>query len=75
MTHKEFNKRFKEYMLPSVVSFFEKDGIPDKPARREEYNNYMDSLHRDGLITDKQVNKWCMPELLETCKIKKICQK
>jgi len=32
-------------------------GIPrnDKPALREAFNNWLDSLHRDGTVTDYQV--------------------
>lgn len=31
-------------------------GIPphDKPALREAFNNWLDSLHRDGTVTDYQ---------------------
>jgi ABC-type amino acid transport substrate-binding protein len=33
-------------------------GIPrgDKPALREAFNNWLDSLHRDGGVTDYQAH-------------------
>ena len=33
----------------------------DPIAKREAFNNFLDSLHRDGLITDHQVNNWSNP--------------
>lgn len=33
----------------------------DYPACREAWHTFVDSLHRDGLITDQQVNTWCNP--------------
>lgn len=29
----------------------------DKPALREAFNVWLDSLHRDGTVTDYQVNR------------------
>ena len=42
MTNQEFNNYFKMEILPLIAKQYEQDGIPDKPARREEYNNLMD---------------------------------
>lgn len=61
MKHSEFNEHFKENVLPVIQKAFESDGIRDIPARCEAYNNEMDSFHKDGLITDKQVNNWVIP--------------
>ena len=58
MTQKEFNQDFKTNILPSVIA---RCGKNDKPAIREAYNNYSDSLCKDGLITTKQYNNWCTP--------------
>ena len=62
MTHAEFNKYFKINILPQIKETFEKDGIIDIPARCEAYNNEMDHLFKDGQITEKQVNNWCIPD-------------
>jgi hypothetical protein len=43
---------------------YEQDGIIDVPERCEAYNNEMDAFHRNGEITDKQVNNWCIPDSL-----------
>lgn len=31
----------------------------DIPALNMAFNDWTDSLHRDGQITDKQYNTWC----------------
>jgi hypothetical protein len=33
----------------------------DKIGLREEWHNFVDSLHKDGHITDRQVNTWVCP--------------
>lgn len=33
----------------------------DKPAARQAWVMYVDSLHRDGLITDRQAETWDNP--------------
>jgi hypothetical protein len=37
---------------------FRKD---DKPALRESWNNFTDSLCKDGMITEHQYNTWTHP--------------
>ncbi len=66
MTQKEFNNYFKMEILPLIAKRFETDGIPDRPARREEYNNLMDSWQKDGIISEEDANEWCIPDTLET---------
>ena len=51
MTHKEF---LKHHILPYCVK-------NDKPANRQLYNDTKDRLCRDGLITEKQADKWVYP--------------
>ena len=71
MKQSEFNHYFKTEVLPSIAKQYEEDGIPDRPARREAYNNEIDNSHRSGQITDSQVRLWCMPDELETIILKK----
>ena len=66
MTKLEFDKYFKMEILPIIADKYEKDGIPEKPARREAYNNETDYLCKDGQITEKQYNEWCITDSLET---------
>ena len=35
--------------------------VNDKVALRESWNNYTDSLCKDGLITERQYNTWTQP--------------
>jgi hypothetical protein len=44
--------------LPLVQSVLEDDGIPDWPGRREAWNNWTDSLCKDGQISDWQYANW-----------------
>lgn len=66
MTKREFDEMFKMEVLPLIAEKYESDGIPDRPARREEYNNLVDSYCKDKLITDNQADKWCITDSLET---------
>jgi hypothetical protein len=68
MTQSEFNKYFKNEILPIIARKYETDGIPDKIARREAYNNSTDDFCKNGLITEKQYNNWCISNSLENTK-------
>ncbi len=41
-----------------VLPFTKKD---DKPFNRQLFNDTKDMLHKDGMITDKQVYNWVYP--------------
>jgi hypothetical protein len=47
--------------LPSVREVYETDGVPDYPARSESWSNYVDNLHREGLVSDHQAKTWSQP--------------
>lgn len=47
-------QRFDEEVLPHVREHYEQDGEPDFVARSEEFNNWTDSLCKDGEITEWQ---------------------
>ena len=55
MTKDEALRNFRETVLPYIRQRYEQDRI-DHVARRIAWNDYVDALHRDGLITDKQAN-------------------
>lgn len=68
ITKEQFDQDFKMNDLQAVANQYEKDGIPDRPARREAYNNKVDFYQKDGLISEKKANKWCITDSLETTK-------
>lgn len=68
LTQTEVNHYFKQITLEQIAKEYEQDGVPDKPARREAYNNLLDNLHKHGRISDEDVNEWCIPDELETTK-------
>ena len=49
-------------ILRYVEKQHEQDGIPDWPARREAWNNWTDSLCKDGQISDWQYENWSQPK-------------
>ena len=49
LTLKQVEKDFADFILPEIPK-------NDKVAKREAWNNYLDSLNKDGLLTDKQTD-------------------
>ena len=66
MTKKELDKLFSTNVLPYIRKQEQRYKVgrvfKDIPLRCEEYNYLMDSLHRDGELTDKQASTYCIPE-------------
>ncbi len=61
-----YNKRqvlelFKSEVLPFIRNQYETDRRIDYPARREAWNNFTDSLHKDRLISNFAYNNWACP--------------
>ena len=50
-----YNKFLRDYVTPHVKK-------KDKPYNRQLFNNTLDMLHKNGLITDYQVNNWIHPK-------------
>lgn len=69
MSKSDFIEYFKSNILPSIAKRFEKNGTPDKPARREAWNDAIDGLIKDGKIS-KIAGDWTIPRELETKKLK-----
>jgi len=63
MTKEEAVAEFKEYVLPQVRAQYERDGVPDWPARREAWNNFTDALQKEGRITARQYDTWDHPSI------------
>jgi hypothetical protein len=51
----EARKEFKLYVQPYVV---ERYGSKDIPALNLAFNEWIDSLYQDGIITERQVMTW-----------------
>jgi len=56
---------FNESILPNLQRQYEQDGVPDIPARSEEWNNWTDSLCKSGIISDWQYANWSHPQTCE----------
>jgi len=60
----QVDSSFINFLLPEIKQQYEQDNIKDIPARCEAYNNYVDHLQKAGEITEKQANKYCIPNHL-----------
>ena len=66
LTKRQFEEMFREEVMPYLVER-EREGFPDKPARREAWNNTIDSYIRDRTLPEAAGN-WAHPRWLETWK-------
>lgn len=69
LTKRQFEEMFREEVLPHVVERYEQDGIPDKPARREAWNDTVDAYIRDRTLPEAAGN-WTHPRWLKTLRLK-----
>lgn len=61
MTKVQFDKQFKENVMPGL-----KEEYPnDKTAWRTVYNDEIDILSRNGIISENQAKKWTHPKFLK----------
>jgi len=65
MTKRELDKYFAQHILPSIQKqerqYLTNRSYKDIPLRCEAYNNLLDSLCREGQLTDKQASTYCIP--------------
>jgi len=66
MTNKHMTKEqalsiFKQEILPNLLRKEEENGIKDIPARRFEWHCFIDSLCKNGEITQRQYDTWGSP--------------
>ena len=61
MTKAQALDEWRGRILPAVKHYYEQDGKPDYPARREAWNNWTDGLCKDGEITQRQCETWLHP--------------
>ena len=59
--HSQAVETFNRFILPLVQQGMEQDGEPDWPARCETWNNWTDSLCKDGEISEWQYANWSHP--------------
>lgn len=69
MTKSQFEAMFREDILPHIVAK-ERSGFPDKPGRREAWNNTIDSYIKDRVLPEAAGN-WTHPRWLETAQSKR----
>ena len=60
--HAQAVENFNDFILPIVKQGMEQDGEPDYIARSEAWNNWTDSLCKDGQISDWQYENWTHPD-------------
>jgi len=52
----EIAGRYEDEILPHVKAAHEQDGIVDRPARREAWCNFIDSLNKSGELTEYEAH-------------------
>jgi hypothetical protein len=69
MTKRQFEEMFREEILPGLIEHEQQrgSGFPDKPGRREAWNNMVDSYIRDRQLPESAGN-WGHPRWLETAR-------
>ncbi len=65
MTWEQACEQFESEVFPYAQAQYEQDGVPDWPARREAWNNWTDSLCKNGQISDWQYANWSHSPLCE----------
>jgi len=45
-------QEFEDVALPYIKAQYEQDGIVDGPARREAWSNWIDSMNKNGVLSD-----------------------
>jgi hypothetical protein len=61
MTFADACTYFTDEILPMIQEQYEQADQPDWPARREEWNNWTDSLCKNDQISDWQYENWSHP--------------
>ena len=69
MTKRQFEEMFREEVLP-LLAKSERSGFPDKPGRRQAWNNTIDAHIRDRILPEAAGN-WSHPRWLETAQSKR----
>lgn len=64
MDLEQFEAFYREEVLPGIVRMYERDGRPDYAARREAWNDTVDSMVRDGELPDSAMD-WSLPDSLD----------
>ena len=62
LTREQAIQQFEAFVLPTVKAIHEQDGQLDEPARSEAWNDWTDSLCKDGIISDWQYANWTHPD-------------
>ena len=63
MSEKDVIDAFKNEILHDIKK--QEDNGPDVPMRREEFNNFVDALNKDGQISDELADSIALPDNLE----------
>jgi hypothetical protein len=68
LTKPQWEEYFKHNVLPGVEDRYERDGIPDRPARREAWNDSVDAAIKADALPES-AGDWKHPKWLETLRV------
>lgn len=66
MTREKAIQIFIDHELPDIQNAYEQDGVPDIPARREAWSNWLDWMCENGEIEYEQAKDWDQPKCCES---------
>src|SRR5690606_13212771 len=69
MTKAQFTEYVTDEILPLIAERYEQDGVADRPARREAWNDIVDSMVEDRQLPRKALS-WAIPDRLETKRVR-----
>lgn len=64
MNKQQFTEFFQREVMPALRAQFEADGVPDYPARSEEWNNLVDMFIKDGKLPE-HAGDWAKPAFVD----------
>jgi len=70
MTKRQFEEMFREEVLPLLAKSERRSGFPDKPGRREAWNNTIDAYIRNRTLPES-AGDWSHPRWLDTAQSKR----
>lgn len=73
LTYRQVVQAFTREVMPTIRKKYEQDGIPDKPARREAWNNFVDYLAKDGQVSEKSYD-WPQPPITDGRESRKVSE-
>ena len=68
MTYRQFEKHFRQEIMPGIIQAERKRQFTSWTDRRLAWIETVEQFHEMGMVSDKQLQNWVQPGWLETLK-------